>query len=64
MNRLLIMGPVAMLFAACGSDSTDGVTDSPESAGGAADAELVLGETRLVENPPTYPSDPLPEGLE
>jgi microcin C transport system substrate-binding protein len=62
MRRLLLLGALSVLFG-CGQSPSD----APASAAGAAPqggAEVVTqGETRLVENPPTYESVPLPEGL-
>jgi microcin C transport system substrate-binding protein len=53
--RKLMLFPVLLLMA-CGSEP-------PSTDGEAADAIELLTETNLVENPPTYPSEPLAEGL-
>ncbi len=60
MKRLLLVLPV--LLSACGGGEP--ATDDESAAAAPAEAEVVFGETRLVEDPPTYESQPLPEGLE
>ena len=55
MRKLTLLLP--LLLAACGETPTPG----PEAAD---DANALLGQTRLVEQLPTYASVPLPENLE
>ncbi|MGD8340387.1 MAG: extracellular solute-binding protein [Gammaproteobacteria bacterium] len=56
MKRLWILFPI--LLAACGGGEP--VSDSDTDA---ASGEVIYGNTRLVDNPPTYESKPLPDGL-
>ena len=62
MKNIGILLPI-LLLAACGQPSQPGdAATAPASEGS---GEIVTpGETRLVENPPTYESVPLPDGLE
>jgi microcin C transport system substrate-binding protein len=52
----------ALAVAACGS----GDPESGEAAGAQSpdDGDVIFGQTRLVADPPTYESKPLPDGLE
>ena len=54
MQKLMLLP--ALLLIACGQESPDATSDS-------ADEIVLLEETHLVENPPTYESEPLPAGL-
>ena len=58
MKKFLVV--YALLLAACGQES-----GTPASSSVTADEEVLIGSsTRLVVNPPTYDSVPLPDGLE
>lgn len=59
MKRLLLI-LLPWTLAACGGGA-DG--DSAAASADATAGDLILGDTHLVANPPTYPSKPLPEGL-
>ena len=63
MKRLMFLLPVFLV--ACG-DSTGpaSMTDDTVADAAAEEEILVQAETRLVANPPSYESVPLPEGLE
>jgi len=57
MRKLLILLSVPLfLLIAC--------SEEPPATSEPSDDAIIEGETRLVENPPTYESVPLPEGLE
>jgi microcin C transport system substrate-binding protein len=60
MKRLILLLPI--LISACGGSEPAGDQQAEDRVDG-ADA-VVFGNTRLVENPPVYESEPLPEGLE
>jgi microcin C transport system substrate-binding protein len=63
MRNPLLLIPVLLAFAACSSE-TPPPTGAAEEGAAAPEDVVVASDTRLVENPPTYPSTPLPEGLE
>lgn len=58
MKKLTLLIP--FLLAACGGGGSD---PEQNAQAGIADIEVIAGNTRLVEDPPTYDSVPLPEGL-
>ena len=64
MKRLISILSLALLMVACGSEPSGSATESAGLATTGDDAEFVADNTRLVADPPSYPSEPLPEGLE
>jgi microcin C transport system substrate-binding protein len=58
MRKLLLLAP--WLLAACGGDPEAG---ADIEAAAPVDPDVAVGETHYVDELPTYPSQPLPEGL-
>jgi microcin C transport system substrate-binding protein len=61
MRKLLSLLPL-LLLAACSGESPPAADNGSEST--PAEDVVVAADTHLVANPPTYPSKPLPEGLQ